>query len=95
MGGLKHEATSGSGFAAISGDEPVQEQEQDRAENGDDDAPDRESFHTSETHRRRYEAADEGARDAQQDGDDEAAGIVTRHDPLRDDACDGADDDPG
>src|SRR5690606_18063562 len=90
-----HKATSGSAFGAISGDEPVQDQEQDCAEDGNKDATDRETFHATETDRRRYEPADESATDDQQDGDDEAAGIVPRHDPLRDGARDGADDEPG
>src|SRR5262245_38408509 len=74
-------------------DAAIAEEQQQRAERRDHDAPEVEPRDVTEPERRAQEAADQRAGDADQDRDDDAAGIGARHDPLRQDADDQSEDD--
>src|ERR1041384_4959141 len=72
----------------------VEEQQDQRADHGDDEGAQVEAREVAEAEQRGDEAADERAGDAKENSDDEAAGIAARHDQLRGDAGNQAEHDP-
>ena len=72
-----------------SSEQPVPKQEKDGAHDGEHDGPQVEVVDAvAEAKRDGQEPSHNGACDAQQDGDDDATGVVTRCDRFRDDAGD-------
>src|SRR5690606_21896090 len=74
---------------------PLNPQQQDGAEDGDDETADIKAAHVAETECRADESADDGAQNTENDGDDYAAGIFPRHDGFGNDASNQSKNDPG
>lgn len=73
----------------------VEEQQQDSTEYGNQEALQVEAGNAAGTEEQTAEeATDDRAENANDDGDDPAAGVVARHDKFSDSACDEAENDP-
>src|SRR5215208_2802876 len=72
----------------------VDPQQQNRADHGENDAPDRESIETGTSHHVPEKTTEECANDSDQNRDDDATGIVARHDRLRNRASDEPENNP-
>src|SRR5690606_41411706 len=73
---------------------PVYEQQEKRAQNGQHKASEIKAVDATESEQRSKEAAKQRPGDAEQDRDDDAARVVTRHDEFRDDAGNESENDP-
>src|SRR6185312_10466746 len=73
---------------------PIDPEKDERADYGEDDALDRESVQWGAGDHVPQESTDERTYDADDNRNDDAAGIVTRHDGLGDRSCDEAKNDP-
>src|SRR5262249_2352135 len=80
--------------SAPAADQPEPEQQHQRADDGDADAGQVEAADPAPAQLGSDEAADHGADDTDQDGDEEPAGIIARHQKLGDGAGDQAEHDP-
>src|SRR5207245_926199 len=88
------ERCSVGGGAATTHEHPIQEQQNQCPNDGDDDRTDVHARHSATTEKTEQEPAHNGAGDPDQNGDDDPAWVSARHDQLCQHPCDQPQNDP-